>query len=168
MSFIGIISERKCLENIKPHISKIEDINIIHINSKSIENIKNIKFETIIIDSDINKLEKQSNVLEKIFLNAKYLLVNTDVNIKFDIKNIEKTKIITYGLNRKAIVTVSSISDQYILVCLQKELINKENIKQEVGEKRIKIDSKNKLKIYEILLIYIIYMINNHEIIEII
>ena len=46
MSFIGVISDNKCFENIKEKIKEKDtkkQLNLIHINSKSIENIKNIK-----------------------------------------------------------------------------------------------------------------------------
>lgn len=52
MIFIGIMSECKSYENIKEKL-KNEDINLIHINKKSIKNIKNIKFETLIIDTNL-------------------------------------------------------------------------------------------------------------------
>ena len=43
MSFIGIVSDNKCFEIIKDKIKesdKEKKFNLIHINSKSIENIK--------------------------------------------------------------------------------------------------------------------------------
>ena len=43
MTFIGVISDHKSFDNINT-LLKNEEINLIHINRKSIENIKNIKF----------------------------------------------------------------------------------------------------------------------------
>ena len=45
MTFIGIISEYNTFESIKEILRKnlIKDTKLIHINKKSIENIKNIK-----------------------------------------------------------------------------------------------------------------------------
>lgn len=61
MSFIGIIANRKCFETIKKKmIEEIgeENLNFILINLRSIENIKNIKFETIIVEDNLKKFEK--------------------------------------------------------------------------------------------------------------
>ena len=56
MTFIGIISENNTFENIKNVLKKnlVKDTKLIHISKKSIGNIKNIKFETIIIDLSLN------------------------------------------------------------------------------------------------------------------
>lgn len=108
MIFIGIMSECKSYENIKEKL-KNEDINLIHINKKSIKNIKNIKFETLIIDINLEEFE-QEEIIEQICTNAKYLFINTDLNIDNDLKIKPKKGIITYGLNQKATVTVSSLS----------------------------------------------------------
>ena len=74
MSFIGVVAGKKCFENIKKKISeelKDESINFIQINLRSIENIKNIKFETIIIEDNIEKFKNNKNTLEKICSNAR-------------------------------------------------------------------------------------------------
>ena len=49
MSFIGIVSDSKCFDIIKEKIKendKENQFNLIHINSKSIDNIKNIRFDS--------------------------------------------------------------------------------------------------------------------------
>ena len=81
MSFIGIVSDSKCFEIIKEKIKendKQNQFNLIHINSKSIDNIKNIKFEALVINSELKELKDYSSNLEKIYSNAKYLILNTD------------------------------------------------------------------------------------------
>lgn len=168
MSFIGIMANRKCFENIKKKIiQKIEDesIQFVPINLRSIENIKNIKFETIIIEDNLNKFEKYKGILTKIFKNTQYLMINTDKNEKQ--KEIEKmTNSITYGLNQKAMVTVSSISDTDILVYWQKSLQNREGNKIEIEERRIKKEQGEPIKTYEILIIYTVFKIYQKDIIE--
>lgn len=156
MAFVGILSECKSFENIREYfkIKKELNLNLIHINRKSIENIKNIKFETIIIDSNIENFEKEN--LETICNNAKYLLINTDINTKYALNIEEKVKIITYGLNQKATVTVSSITENGMLIYLQRNITNIENKTIEIGEKVFKTGEKSKLKNYEIQIIYII------------
>ena len=164
MTFIGVISDNKIFENINIHL-KSEKFRLIHINKKSIENIKNIRFETIIIDSNLENFKQEENIIEQICLNSKYLVINTDINLRFNISN-KKINIITYGLNQKATVTISSITDTDVLIYLQRNIQTVTNKMVEVGEKRIKIDKSSKLKIYEILIIYIIFLINSDCIIE--
>lgn len=169
MSFIGIVASRKCFENIKNKIlEKLEDetINFIQINLRSIENVKNIKFETIIIEDNISKFKNGNReILEKICENAQYLMINTDRNSEEE-KKVELAKQITYGLNRKATITISSISETDILIYCQENLINKEGKKVEIEERRIKKREKNTLKTYEFLIIYAIFKIYNKNIIE--
>ena len=91
-----------------------------------------------------------------------YLIVNTDKNPEYE----QSDKIITYGLNQKATITISSISDTDILIYLQKNFQNKENDKIEIEERRIKRKEKSKLKTYEILVIYTILKLYNKNIIN--
>ena len=165
MTFIGVISDNKSFENIKSYLES-KEINLSHINKNSIENIKNIRFETIIINTDLEIFQHEKRIIEQICFNTKYLLINTDINLKFDLSNQSKTNIITYGLNQKATVTVSSITDTNILIYLQRNIKNIEGKKIEVGEKMVKIKENCKLKTYEILIIYMIYLINKKSIIE--
>lgn len=168
MSFIGVISDNKCFENIKEKIKEKDSekqLNLIHINSKSIANIKNIKFETIIINNELEKLKDYQSNLKKICLNAEYILLNTDINQTFHILQEEKINIITYGLNQKSTVTISSIRETDILIYLQRNIKTKKNKILEVEEKRIKIKDSNS-KTYEIMIIYIILAIYDYGIIN--
>lgn len=167
MSFIGIVATKKCFESIKKKVTeeiKDETINFIQINLRSIENIKNIKFEIIIVEDNLDKFKKNEEILKKIFENAEYLIINTDRNVKEEIEKI--SNIITYGLNQKADITVSSISDMDILVYWQKDTQDREGNKIEIEERRIKREEKNTLKTYEILMIYAILKVYNKNIIE--
>lgn len=168
MSFIGVIASKKCFENIKKKIGeeiKEETINFIQINLRSIENIKNIKFEIIIVEDNLEKFKNHKEILEKIFENTEYLLINTDQNPeKSQIK--DKANRITYGLNQKANVTVSSISETDILVYWQKNLKDREGKKVEIEERRIKKGEMSALKTYEILIIYTLFKIYDKSIIK--
>lgn len=168
MSFIGVVANRKCFENIKREITEKvgkEDINFIQINLRSIENVKNVKFETIIVEDNLEKFKKNKEILEKLCKNTQYLMINTD-------KNLEQEEImkipnkITYGLNRKATVTISSISEIDVLIYWQKNLRNREGQKIEIEERRIEKREKKQLKTYEILIIYTILKIYDKSIIE--
>ena len=165
MSFIGIVASKKFFENVKNKIlEEFEEKNFsfILINLRSIENVKNIKFEIIIIEDNLEKFKNYKEALKKICRTAKYLVINTDINPNKKIKENQ----ITYGLNQKAIVTISSISDTDILIYCQKSFKNKENKQILIEERRIKKQEKVKLRTYEILTIYIIFQIYNKKIIE--
>lgn len=168
MSFIGVVANRRCFENIRRKIAeevKDENINFIQINLRSIENVKNIKFETIIVEDNLEKFKDNKQILEKICKDTDYLIINTDKNIQQ--KEIEKIKNkITYGLNQKAMVTVSSISDIDILIYWQKSLKNKDGDVIEIEEKRVKKRGKSILKVYEILIIYTFLKVYKQKIID--
>lgn len=160
MTFIGIISDNKSFDEIKENIP-LENMKLIHINNKSIDNIKNITFETIIINKELKSLEEKINVIEKICNKAKYLVINTDIKLDLNLDNNKKINIITYGLNQKATVTISSITDNSILIDLQRNIKNKFGEIIEVGEKQVKTREIGNKKTYEILIIYIILAIYN-------
>ena len=163
MPFIGIIA-KECDSNfIKNEILRNSIKNkfeILNINQKNIENIKNIRFETIIIDEDITYFLNNSKYLEELINRSKYLVLNSDIIKNIDILNQPYEKIITYGLNNEATITISSVKDEDILVCIQKVFkdINENDIEQqEINIKIIKNNLKklcNSLSIFTILSIY--------------
>ncbi len=169
MTFIGMVSDYTSFENIKEILKKNEknDINLIHIGKKSISNIKNIRFETIIIDSILNEFKEEILLIENLCLHAKYIAINTDINTKIPkfIKD-SKAHIITYGLNQRATVTISSITESSILIYLQKNLKDIKGKNIEIGEKMVKMSEENRLKTYEVLISYIIFLIESKPIME--
>ena len=123
MPFIGIIAEERKSNIIKKQIVeqlKIDENLIILIKEKNIENIKNIKFDTIILDRKFNNEKNLKMVLE----NVKYLIINCDVVKSFNVLNDIEINVITYGFNSKATITASSVGEEEILVCLQRNIIN--------------------------------------------
>lgn len=155
MSFIGIITNQKNEPYITKKLSSILPTeNIVFITEKSINNIKNVKFETIVIDKDItNKID-----LEKIIANCKYLIINTDRKVDLeDFKAIAQT-IITFGFNHKSTFTVSSVEDENIIICLQRIILNKNNNKIEPQEYKMSIDENtDKYIIIAIEILKILY-----------
>ena len=74
MSFIGVVANKKNFENIKNGILEEMDSNniqFIQINLRSIENIKNIKFEIIIIEDNVEKFKNNKEALKKICDNSR-------------------------------------------------------------------------------------------------
>lgn len=124
MSFIGIFTETKKETELKQGLKKyFESTNQVHtvivINSKNIDNMKNIKFEIVVLDANI-----LGNIptVQRIILNAKLLIVNTDLEVNLKcVKNL-KLRLISYGLNSKSTITVSSVNEEIILVSLQRSV----------------------------------------------
>ena len=165
MVLIGIVANKKCFEIIKTEIMKREkQINIIHITPLSMENMKNIKFDTVIIEEDLKKYQNQKEQLKKICKEASYVIINTDINQEY--KEIESKNLISCGINQNAIVTISSNSEEDILIFWQKSIENKIGNKIEIEERRIKKEEQSTLKIDEILILYAIFKIYDISIID--
>lgn len=135
MFFIGIITNQKNEIYFKKEVSKYVPVeNIIFITAKNIYNVKNVKFETIIMDEKINnKIE-----IRKIISNSKYLLLNTDIEIDIEILDNLNLTVISYGFNNKSTFTVSSIEENNMIICLQRVIFNKNGYKIEPQEYQIK------------------------------
>lgn len=162
MYFVGVISDGKNFDNINASIkSHKEKIKMIKINLKTIENLQNIKFDLIVINDNLDKFKNQINLLKKICSNTKYIALNADIQVKENLTEFAKTKIITYGLNSKATVTVSSIKEEDCLIYLQRNIENIEKEVIEIGEKHIYLNQESKILSYNILIIYIISFIFN-------
>lgn len=163
MPFIGIIAKESDANFIKNEVTKNAKhtkFEIININKKSIENIKNIRFETVVINDDLTEFLNNSKYLEDIIRNSKFLVINSDVVKNLDVLVNNKINIITYGLNQKAMVTMSSIKKENILICVQNKFEN--STRQMIEEQEVNVEiSKNNLKkicnsmaVFSILAIY--------------
>ena len=154
MFFIGIISEEKNEKYIKEMLKhNINNSNVIFINEKNIDNIKNVKFKIIVLNKElINKN------LESILLNAEYLILNSDINVKIDLIENLDLKVITYGFNSKSTVTASSVTEEEMLICVQRNIINIKGKKiepQEINiEKDIMLDNYDNMYIMCLAIIY--------------
>ncbi len=160
MSFIGIISDTKSEKAIKTILEeKLNNNNIIIINSKSVENLKNIKFETILIAN--NSIFKESKkALDKIISNTRYLIINADIDLDVNIEEQNEINVITYGFNPKATITASSVEDD-ILLCIQRNIkdinnniIEQQEIKIRFFGNNIGINTNNLMGISTIVLLY--------------
>lgn len=149
MSFIGIITNQKNEPYITKNLSEVNE-HIIYITEKSISNIKNVKFETIIIDRELNN---KTN-LNKLISNCKYLILNSDIQLEFeDLENFNLT-IITYGFNHKSTFTVSSVEEESIIICLQRIIKNKDN--KNIDPQEYKIQNNKDVDKYAIIAIEIL------------
>ena len=159
MACIGIVADKNSEQEIeKILLEKSKEYNniftIIIVNEKSINNIKNIKFETILIYKNIIKSE---DVFKQILLNTKYLILNSDIEKPLKIvENIDIT-ILTYGFNSKATITASSVNENEILLCIQRNILNLNKKLIEPQEINIYTKTQNKhieMAVFCIMLLY--------------
>ena len=144
MTFIGIISEEKIEKHIKEIIKQYlnKEKDIIFLNKKNIiDNMKNVKFETILILQN-NMQIVERNSLKQIIKNAKYLIINSDNKSNLSVLNNLDLNVITYGFNSKASVTASSVTEEEILLCIQRNIQRIDRKLVENQEIKIKLDKK--------------------------
>lgn len=160
MLLVGIVAKKKDVEAIKKEI-KGENIEIIEITKESIKNIKNIKFEEIIFMENINFEEEEYKYMNEIISKIQYLILNGDIEIdilnKIDVQ--KPIKLITFGFNSKSTITISSVTDEKIIVCLQRDIEKPNGEIIECQEKQIK--NTNNKKIYNNLVVFIIKELHN-------
>ena len=164
VAFIGIVAESKNEMGIKRILesklnSPIKEHTIIVINDKSAENIRNIKFQAILVMT-LDEIIDKKEIAYKIFNNSEYLVMNADVNLgSFKLINKE-VKIITFGFKQKATITASSVEEN-LMVYLQRKIedVNKKVIEpQEIliktADSKLENNAHNAMGIGTILLIY--------------
>lgn len=138
MTFIGFISDKKEENILKKTLElKLREKGIkavvIAINEKNIENIKSIRFETIIMNTDITM--QFFDKLKEMLKVTKYLIINGDIVHFEKIQNMNLT-IITYGFGNKCTVTTSSVEEDEMIICLQRSIYNIKGEKIESQEIR--------------------------------
>lgn len=157
MIFIGIVTNTKS-ENYIKKIQNNNDIfnkyHIIFIKEKSIDNIKNIKFETIIINREFN----DEDSLNKLIAKSKYIIVNEDIDMVISLLNDVSSNIITYGFNSKSTITMSSLTEDSILICVQRNILSKQN---EIEQQEISLSKEAETEVYDIMLLISMLLIYN-------
>ncbi len=143
MPFIGIISEENNENRIRRFLlEKLSwpESSILCIKEKSVENIKNIRFETILLAKQFKNVEALKNILK----HTTYLVSNVDIEQNWEIlKDLELT-VITYGFNSKATITASSVEEDQVMVCLQRTMKTREGKQMEPQEIQMeKLESVN-------------------------
>lgn len=159
MIFIGIVTDIKSenyIKKIQNNNSVLKKYHIIFIRENSIDNIKNIKFETIIVNREFE--DKDS--LNKLIAKSEYVVVNEDIGTIIDLLKDIKSNIITYGFNSKSTITMSSVTDDSIQVSVQRNIISK---KSEVEQQEISLNKEAKSDVYDIMLLISLLLIHNNE-----
>lgn len=159
MSFVGVICDNKNENYINQTLNKnLKDKTIIFFKEESIDNLKNIKFETIIIMSNNEKIFSKKEVVKNMISKVKYLIINADEEIDLSMLESVCINVITYGFNSKSTVTTSSVKEDSILICLQRsihDMLGKEIEPQEIIiKKEEKIATSVIMGISTILLLY--------------
>ena len=90
MSFIGVFLDNKKFQILQKNMNKI-DKTLINIKKKSIENVKNVKFDIIVISENLENLKEEINYVKNFCMKAKYLVINSDIEINCSILKEIKT-----------------------------------------------------------------------------
>ena len=160
MPLIGIVAKKKDIQAIKNEL-KESNIEIIEITKDSVKNLKNITFEEVIFLEDISLDEDEYKYMDEIISKAKYIIFNSDIEMKI-LKQIEiqkPIKFITFGFNSKSTITISSVKEEKVIVCIQRDIEKINGMLLEIQEKEI--FSKNTKKIYNNLVVFIIKELHN-------
>ncbi len=162
MPIIGIVAKENESNFIKNEIiknAKKSKFEIININKKSIQNIKNIKFDVLAICENIEDFLKDSYYLKDIIYKTNYIIVNLDKC------NLEEPKnLITYGLNTKSTITISSIKEETTMLCIQHKINGPQNNLIEEQENIINIKKNNINKLYNTMVIFTILLLYGEKI----
>ena len=149
MPLIEILTDSSSEEQLSKVIDKrmVNTNEIIYIKEKNIENIKNIRLETLIINTKIHDMD----IIKKIANNSKYLIINLDYNKNIEEFEKDRNKIITYGYNSKSNITISSVKEEQSFLCLQR------NIKSIFGKiiemQEIKANVNYNIDVYNVMII---------------
>lgn len=134
MSLIGVLTKSKHQDYLKKQLPEEQ---LFFLKESSLENLKNIKFQTILIGKKIIKNKNQVRELAK---KAQYVIFNTDIQENLDLLEDLSFKLITYGFNSKATITTSSMEENKIMVCIQRSIQNVQGKIVEPQELKIELE----------------------------
>lgn len=102
MPFIEIITDSKSQTQLNKVITKkmVNDCDILFIKDKNIENTKNIKLETLVL----NRSVENDELMSKIMKNSKNLILNLDLNENLQYE--DSCNVISYGYSSKSVYCV--------------------------------------------------------------
>jgi hypothetical protein len=85
---------------------------------------QHLVFENIKQEEDIVEIVYDNQEL----LTENYLIINIDSHMSFNLPKYKGYKVITVGFNPKASVTVSSVEDEEMVLCIQREIVTLQRI----------------------------------------
>ena len=154
MLFIGIITDQKSENDIKKLLLNnnfLTENNVIFIKEKNIDNIKNVHFDTVVINKQFDKVDELNKILE----NAKNVILNIVTNLDNEELNISNTNLITYGFNSKSSITISSVTDDDVLICVQRNIYNNYG---EIELQEIKLENNENYSIYDLIVVLTLFL----------
>ncbi len=150
MSLIGIIADEANENWMKKKLKEklqVSESSILFIKEKSIENIKNIKFETVLLAREFKNID----ILKKLLEGTKYLVVNSDIANNLNILDNLELTVITYGFNSKATITASSVTEDTMLLCVQRNMQDRQHHTIEAQEISIDIEADSEKQVSYIM-----------------
>ena len=154
MLFIGIVTDSKSENDIEQLLLKnnaLKENNVIFIKEKNIDNIKNVHFDTVVINREFKKMDELNKILE----NAKNVIINMDTNGNNEEINVSNSNIITYGFNSKSSITISSVTDDDVLICVQRNIYNNYG---EIELQEIKIENNHNYNVYDLIVVLVLFL----------
>lgn len=140
MAFIGILTDSSHEPYLKQNLSEIIKHNqILFLTQESLKNVKNIKFQVMILGK---KITKQQQELRQLLEKTQYLIFNADRTENTEILKDLSFHSITYGFNSKATITASSVEEQKMMICLQRGIQNIEGRSIEPQEIEISLEKE--------------------------
>lgn len=137
MLSIGLISKNKNIEFIK-ELNKLDNVQAINIRQK--DDLKDEKVDILILEDFIVSKE----LVEEILKDVSYLLIQDNIHdIQFELE--KEMNIITFGFNHKSTVTVSSVTEENMVICIQRTMKTINN--QEIQPKEIIIENREQYNI---------------------
>ena len=116
MISIGLISKNKNIELMK-ELNEYKNVQAINIRKK--DDLNNQKVDILVLEDFIVSKE----LVEEILKDASYLLIQDNIHdIQFELER--EMNIITFGFNHKSTVTVSSVTEENIVICVQRTMKN--------------------------------------------
>lgn len=155
MVFIGIVTDLKSENNIKQLLNDnklLNKNNVIFIKERNIDNIKNVHFDTVIINREFEKTYE----LNKILKNAKNVIINVDSNVDYGEIDVIDCNLITYGFNSKSSITISSVTEDDVLICVQRNIYNNYG---EIEPQEIKLENNQNYSIYDLIVVLVLFLI---------
>lgn len=141
MSLIGVLTERENEIYLKKQLEKRKLEDLFFLNENTIENMRNIKFETFLLGK---KIEKKQEIIRYIAQKASYFVLNSDIKENLSLLDNLDLMLITYGYNQKATITASSVAENKMMICLQRSIKNV--YQEEVEPQEIEIEMTEGVK----------------------
>ena len=147
MPFIEIITDSKSQTQLNKVITKkmVNDCDILFIKDKNIENTKNIKLETLVL----NRSVENDEIMSKIMKNSKNLILNLDLNENLQYE--DSCNVISYGYSSKSDITVSSVEEDELLICVQHTI--KSMFDKVIEPQEIKVNVRADMNVYNIMIV---------------